>query len=194
MSEEGKAMNMSLNNQQTNQNLNSFIGAEIVVVNAVESIEQTEKLRNAKQFLDDKFPLDCGSHHDVCSYVVYYQHLLAFFKDGSQSGLRQPSQFVALSGHKSEPTAILLKDNGMHVELNFDLRSQMGCDDCANIDDIQVEAQLSSLLQTANGTCSQRYWMSLLKGTSQTCTRQQQDKLYTAKDGEEYTLQGQMSI
>ena len=191
-------MNMSLtSSKQINQNLNGFIGEDIVAVSAKDSVKQAEKMHNAKQFLDNKFPLDSGSHQDVCSYVVYYQHLLAFFKDGSQSGLRQPCQFVALSGHKSEPTAILLQDQGVHVEVNFDRSSQMGCEDCAHIDDIQIEAPLVAIVteqQAPSGqTQAQRYWMSLLNSNNQTGTRQQEDKLFTAKDGTEYILNGQVT-
>jgi len=71
-------------------------------------------IHKAKEFLDEVFPLENGSHQDVSSYVVYYRHLLAFFEDGSQSGLKKPSKLVAVNGQRSEPEAVLLKNNGLH--------------------------------------------------------------------------------
>lgn len=93
----------------------------------------------AKEMLDRRFPLECGSHKDVKNYVVYYHHLLAFFEDGSQSGLKNPSQFVALCGHKCSPDSILLKEAGLHLEIVFDANGVNGRQDRANIQDIQAE-------------------------------------------------------
>lgn len=89
-------MNMSIiKSHQIQPNLNSFIAEEVLAVAQVNAAEH-EKLAHAKQFLDRHFPLDSGSHQEVISYVVYYQHLLAFFADGSHSGLRQAKQFVEI--------------------------------------------------------------------------------------------------
>ncbi|MFT6349611.1 MAG: malate synthase, partial [Psychromonas sp.] len=83
----------------------------------------------AKDFLDEVFPLDSGSHHDVLSYLVYYQHLLAFFPDGSKSGLKTPAQFIALDGSKSDPSYLLLKNNGLHIGIMIDRHGKIGCSD-----------------------------------------------------------------
>ncbi|WMO13241.1 hypothetical protein [Pseudoalteromonas piscicida] len=37
----------------------------------------------AKQYLDEQCPLEFGSHMEVTDYVVYYNHLLAFFANGT---------------------------------------------------------------------------------------------------------------
>ncbi len=132
----------------------------------------------AKQILDLYFPLTHGSHQNVCSYVVYYNQLLAFFEDGQQSGLRQPKQFVALTGHRSEPTTILLQSNGFHLELSF------AADQCdlAGIEDVQLEAELMTIMNGEN-LPSSRSWTSLITGQVSSTT-----KLFTAKDGSAYEL------
>lgn len=80
-------MNMSIiNSHQIQPNLNSFIAEEVLAVAQV-NVAEHEKLAQAKQFLDRHFPLDTGSHQDVISYVVYYQHLLAFFADGDRKSV-----------------------------------------------------------------------------------------------------------
>ncbi|WOT03685.1 malate synthase [Shewanella youngdeokensis] len=161
------------NNHETKQFTGSnFADVNVVTQAANNSDEQT--VLCAKSFLDNKFPLASGSHKDACSYVVYYQQLLVFMKDGSQTGLRYPKQFVALNGHKSEPTAILLNDNGVHVELNFDTKSEKGTQDCANIEDILVEGH--------------QYWISLMNVENTVLASSILDQVFTAKDGSDYLL------
>ena len=91
------------------------------------------------QMLDERFPLDNGSHADVKQYIVYFRHVMAFFKDGSHCGFKQPKQFVALCGHKETPESIILKENDLHVEIRFNRNGTRGQTHCAGIQDIQVE-------------------------------------------------------
>ena len=169
-------MNMSTQTSATaTQNLNRFIGEQFVA-----TANQQDRTTNAKDFLDAQFPLTEGSHQDVSSYVVYYTHLLAFLKDGSQCGLQNPCQFVALTGHKSEPTSVVLKNNDTHVEICFDRQGQMGTTDQANIEDIQVAIPIKNL------PTPYKQWISLIhtgcQPTEGNC------KVFTAKDGSDYAL------
>lgn len=130
----------------------------------------------SKGFLDKTFPLARGSHKDVASYVVYYQQLLAFFQDGSTCGLQEPAQFIALIGHRETPEALLLQNDGRHVELVLNRRGMQGSQDPAGIDDIQ--------LQTTVPEC---HWFSLISGRQISC-RSRAEKSFTAKDGSDYLL------
>lgn len=164
----------TINNTANNHENNLYIGSEFADVNVVSLAADETTTPCTKTFLDNKFPLAKGSHKDACSYVVYYQQLLVFMKDGSQTGLRCSKQFVALNGPKSEPTVILLKDNGVHVELIFDRRSEKGAQDCANIEDILVEGH--------------QYWISLVNVENTIVASSVLDQVFTAKDGSDYTL------
>lgn len=130
----------------------------------------------SKGFLDKTFPLARGSHKDVASYVVYYQQLLAFFQDGSTSGLKEPAQFIALIGHREAPEALLLQNEERHVELILNRRGLQGSQDPAGIDDIQ--------LQTTTPDC---HWFSLISGRQISC-RSRAEKSFTAKDGQPFQL------
>lgn len=130
----------------------------------------------SKGFLDKTFPLARGSHKDVASYVVYYQQLLAFFQDGSTSGLQEPAQFIALNGHREAPEALLLQNEERHVELILNRRGLQGSQDPAGIDDIQ--------LQTTTPDCN---WFSLISGRQISC-RSRAEKSFTAKDGQPFQL------
>jgi malate synthase len=159
----------------------------------------------AKDFLDETFPLDKGSHHDVTSYLVYYQHLLAMFPDGSTQGLNNPGQFVALSGHKSDPTDIVLKNNGLHVVIEINRAGSNGQTDLAGIEDIQIEAALTTLMdfEASNEPDDKlevyRHWLGLMQGNLEahfdkdgnTVNRQMnKDKRFTCKEGNDYCLHG----
>jgi len=101
----------------------------------------------AKDFLDEVFPLYSGSHHDVASYQVYYQHLHVFLPDGCSSGLRDSTQFVAYSGSKSDPAAIVLKKNDLHMELQIDRSGTTGINDLSGMDDIVIEASQTAIME-----------------------------------------------
>ncbi|WP_409419134.1 malate synthase G [Marinomonas sp. RS-M-Aa-14] len=165
-------------------------------------------IAKAKDFLDDVFPLESGSHKDVISYVVYYHHLLAFFQDGSQIGLKQPCQLVAVNGQRSEPEAILLKNNGLHVEIQFDRNGKNGVKDPANINDILIESALSTIMDSEDSVAAvdaedkievYRNWLGLMQGTLEASfskdgqmqtRRMNPDRIFTDLDNQEYRLHG----
>ncbi|MFT6269836.1 MAG: malate synthase [Alphaproteobacteria bacterium] len=162
----------------------------------------------AKRFLDENVPLAQGSHKDVKSYVVYYHHLLAFFEDGTQTGLETPCQFVALCGHKCEPDSILLKHNGLHIELVIDSNGSIGKNDKAGIQDIRLESALTSIIDFEDSVATvdaqdkihaYRNWLGLMQGnlrTSFTKNGVQEtrtlnpDITFTGTNGEDYTVSG----
>ena len=162
--------------QSNSQALDPFIHQQISAINALNDQHLQQILDYSKGFLDKTFPLARGSHKDVASYVVYYQQLLAFFADGSTSGLADPSQFIGLTGHREAPEALLLQNQGRHVELILNKGGEQGGRDPAGIDDIQ--------LQTTEPNCS---WFSLVSGRQVSC-RSRGDKTFTAKDGSAYLL------
>ena len=99
---------------------------------------------SVKDFLDSAFPLTEGSHHDVTSYMVYFQNLMMILADGSTAGLQNPAQFVAKIGPRDNPESILLLQNGLHVEIAFDTSGVIGANDLAGINDVQVEVVKST--------------------------------------------------
>lgn len=165
-------------------------------------------INKAKDILDEHFPLDNGSHHDVSSYLVYYQHLLAFFPDGSETGLKTPCQFIAYDGAKCEPSFLLLKNNGLHIGLQIDRHGKIGANDDAGIDDIQVESALTTIIDFEDSisavdsddkVAAYRNWYGLIKGdlTASFIKNGQHldrhlnyDRCYTAKSGEMIRIPG----
>lgn len=165
-------------------------------------------VQRSKAFLDDIFPLDRGSHQEVTSYVVYYHHLLAFFSDGSKSGLKEPKQLVAVNGQRSDPESILLQHHGLHVEIQLDRNGANGARDKASVNDIIIESALSTIMDCEDSVAAvdaqdkievYRNWLGLTQGTltaeftkqgRQHTRRLHKDRAFTDLDGQPYILHG----
>ncbi len=99
-----------------------------------------------KEFLDASVPLVGASHLDVAGLRVGNGKLIAALADGSETGLKNPAQLRAYRGAADAPTAILLRNNGLHIELVIDRTSRIGGDDPAGIADILIEAALTAIM------------------------------------------------
>jgi malate synthase len=189
---EESTMNMNMTMTQSNsQPLDPFIHQEISTIHALNDQHLQQILDYSKGFLDKHFPLAQGSHQNVSSYVVYYQHLLAFMTDGSQTGLANPSQFVALSGSRQKPQSILLRAAGRHVELWFGHSSMHQTKDCAGIADIQLELVESQLeLVDSKPTAEAVRWFSMVRGqlSQDGINNGRKQRCYTSKEGNDYWL------
>lgn len=169
-----------------------FIAEAVFAVEAVKVNQIREKQQKAKQMLDRLFPLENGSHQSVSSYVIDYHHVLAFFKDGTHSGLKYPKQFAAFTGLRDAPASILLRDDtGSHAEIIFGCQKGTGCVELVTIDDILLETRTTFGTNDGSGASNStlRHWISLVKGDtcgqSITCS---EDREYTAKNGDDYLL------
>lgn len=183
-------MNMLTFDKTEIQNQNRpFIAEAVFAVETINANQASEKQTKSKQLLDRLFPLENGSHKNVTAYVIDYRHVMAYFKDGSHSGLKHPKHFVAYTGSKETPASLLLRDGtGSHVEVTFGHHKGTGCVELVCIDDIQLET--CTMFPHEMGEMSaMRHWISLVKGDEkgkpQACT---EEKEYTAKNGEDYQL------
>ena len=109
----------------------------------------------SKRFLDEIAPLASGSHAAsarLCragrpagselrerggdTWLESVVQLIGLGGSGKLVGLADPSQFVGYRGNPSEPRAILLKHNGLHVEIQIDNRHYIGKADIAGVADV----------------------------------------------------------
>ncbi|MDY7564209.1 malate synthase G [Pseudomonas sp. RTC3] len=162
----------------------------------------------ARAFLDEAAPLANGSHTDAQSYRVDGDQLLITLTDGSQTRLKQPEKYVGYQGQALQPTAILLKNNGLHVEIQIDANSTIGRTDAAGVKDLLMEAAVSTIIDCEDSVAAvdaddkvsvYRNWLGLMKGDltedlekgGKTITRRlNADREYTAADGSTLTLHG----
>ncbi|GAB2643825.1 aldolase/citrate lyase/malate synthase family protein [Vibrio panuliri] len=182
-------MNMqTFENNDIQTNSTSFIANAVFAVEAIKADQAQEKQMKTKQLLDKLFPLENGSHCDVTEYVIDLRHVMAFFKDGTHSGLKHPKHFVAFTGEKEHPHSILFRDGtGSHMEVTFGRQRGTGSVEFITIDDIQMET--CTTFPHMEASSAMRHWISLVKGDKKgkpmACS---EDKEYTAKNGDDYRL------
>ncbi len=95
-------------------------------------------------FLDKQFPLRTGTHSDVRSYLVYFDHLMAIRTDGSTTSLVTPAQFQDADGSLDGPTAISLSSGDTQVQIHLQNCSLRSDNQHPCIDKVHVEMVLSA--------------------------------------------------
>ena len=162
----------------------------------------------AKDFLNKAVALQQGSHADVTSYVIADGALEVTFADGTKTTLAQPEKLVGYQGEASAPTAVLLKNNDLHIEIQIDRAHTIGRDDAAGVKDIYLESAVTTIMDCEDSVAAvdaedkvevYANWLGLMKGDlaatfekgSKTMTRTlNPDRVYTGVNGETVTLNG----
>ena len=162
----------------------------------------------ARRFLDSAVPLASGSWSDIKGVTVSDGAVAATLDDGGSVGLQAPEQFVGYLGDAESPTAVLLVNNGLHVEILIDPDSPIGSTDKAGIKDVVLESAITTIMDFEDSVAAvdaddkvvgYRNWLGLNRGDlseevskgDKTFTRVlNEDRTYTGADGGEVTLPG----
>jgi len=166
----------------------------------------------AAAFLDEAMPLIEGaSHSNVVAYSLAASSpaaLLAQLTDGQTVGLVSPQQLVGYNGDSVSPELILLKNNGLHIELHIDREHPIGKQSQSGLKDIVLESAMSTIQDCEDSVAAvdaedkaavYRNWLGLMKGTleesfeknGETMTRSlNADRHYTQVNGQPLTLHG----
>ena len=162
----------------------------------------------SRKHLDVVAPLATGSHVGSKAYAVVDGALQVTLADDSTTGLKSPEAFVGYQGDAATPSAVLLKNNGLHVEIQIDATSPIGQTDAAGVKDLLVEAAVTTIMDCEDSVAAvdaedkcEVYgnWLGLMKGDlstslekgGKTITRALNgDRFYTAPNGGEVRLHG----
>src|SRR5690606_34725087 len=127
----------------------------------------------ARAFLDEAAPLATGSHVDATGYSIVDGQLQVALNNGTSTGLKDAAKFLAFQGDAAAPKAVLLKNNGMHFEIQIDRNSPIGQTDAAGVKDILMEAAITTIMDCEDSIAAvdaddkviaYKNWLGLMKG------------------------------
>ena len=160
-------------------------------------------IERAAAFLDDVVPLASGSHADVSEYLI----------DGTphtlSPALADAGQFAGFALDDSGALrAVLLRNNGLHIEIKIDRDDPIGSTSASGVADIILEAAVTTIqdcedsvaaVDAADKVGVYRNWLGLMrgdlvetfdKGGSQLTRQLAPDRTYMGPDGQSFELPG----
>lgn len=167
-------------------------------------------IEKGRNFLDDSVPLKNGSHSEAVLYNVVDGKLVVTLKSNEKVGLKEPEKFVGYQGRAETPSSILLKNHGIHIDIQIDPSSEIGKTDLAGVEDIIMESALTSIMDCEDSVTAvdtedkvevYRNWLGLIRGDLTTQVQKgvrtierkfKDDRTYTGANGGEVTLPGRV--
>ena len=166
----------------------------------------------ARGFLNESAPLATGDHADSTNYAIVDGALQVTLKDGSKTGLKDADKLQGFVGDAAAPTGILLKNNGLRFELQFDATSPIGSSDATGMKDILMESALTTIMDCEDSVAcvdgedkvvAYGNWLGLMKGdlavevkkgASSFTRKMNPDREYTGLDGETFSVKGRSML
>ncbi len=158
--------------------------------------------------LDQAVPLASGSHKSAAAYRVSGGALAVALANGGETGLAVPGKFVGYRGDADAPTSVLLRNHGLHIELQIDRSHLIGRDHPAGVKDVILEAAVTTIQDCEDSVAAvdaedkvlvYANWLGLMKGDLEATLekggkritrRLNPDREFTAPDGSTLTLHG----
>ncbi len=157
----------------------------------------------ARVFLDEAFPVAAPAMPRRGATTSRRGQLLV-----DDLPLIQPEKFAGYRGDPRAPEAVLLRNNGLHVELVFDRAHPIGAYDPAGLADVLLEAALTTIMDCEDSVAcvdaedkvvAYRNWLGLMKGDLEASSRRagkvtsrslEPDRQFTGPDGHPLALRG----
>jgi malate synthase G len=161
-----------------------------------------------RAFLDQSVPLSGASWSDVTALVVSSGRLAAAGPEGRTVELVDVAQFAGYTGEPSQPQSLILRRNGLHIQVLIDPATAIGKADPAKISDVRLESAITTIMDCEDSVAAvdaedkvlvYGNWLGLMKGDLQeevtkggrTFIRElEPDLSYTAPDGAAASLKG----
>jgi malate synthase len=165
----------------------------------------------AAKFLDEAVPLADGNHCDVSAYRLEgadrQNYLVADMTSGESTGLKDASQFAGYLGD-DDLTNILMRHNGLHIDIQIDRNHPVGNDNPSGVKDVILESALTTIQDCEDSVAAvdakdkavvYSNWLGLMKGDlvdsfekggEMVERRMSPDRVFTAPDGSNLVLHG----
>ena len=191
----------------------SLYGTDVIEQSEDSVSERYDPLRGemvikyGREFLDKFFPLENLSWKEITKFTVN-NGLLNIFKNDQKFQLKDNEKFVGHRGDINDPSAIILKNNNLHIEILKDPKAFSAQQDTARISDIIIESAVSTICDNEDSVAAvdaedkvlcYKNWLGLMRGdlknefekNGKTLERKlNPDRSYISKDGIGLKLHG----
>ena len=166
-----------------------------------------EVIKYTRNFLNKHFPIKNLNWKDITGLVVE-KNKLKIIKGKKGFNLAHEEKFIGYRGDANKPSAIILKNNNLHLEIIINPRAFSAARDAAGISDIIVESAVSTICDHEDSVAAvdaedkvacYRNWLGLMKGDLKTVFEKDGKKLerklnpdrsYISKKGKTCKLHG----
>ncbi|MDB4070159.1 malate synthase G [Candidatus Pelagibacter sp.] len=193
----------------------SLYGTDVIEESEDSASQRYDPLRGemvikyGRNFLERYFPLEniIIGWANITGFKIKNGSLI-ICKDSQETKLKDKSKFIGHRGEANNPSAIILKNNNLHIEIIIDPKAFSATQDPAKISDIIVEAAVSTICDNEDSVAAvdaddkiicYRNWLGLMKGdlksifekNGKTYERKlNPDRSYISKDGKGLKLHG----
>jgi len=177
-------------------------------VGAYNSLRGDKVIEFAKKFLDKNFAINNASYSDVNFFNIKNGFLEISLLNGGTTNLLDNDQFQGYQGSAEQPSGVLLKNNGLHAEIQIDPDHSVGATDPAGIKDVLLESAITTIQDCEDSVAAvdgedkvavYRNWLGLMKGDlketfikggAEMTRSLNPDRNYIAPDGSNLQLPG----
>ena len=160
----------------------SLYGTDVIEQSEDSVSERYDPLRGemvikySRDFLDKHFSINNLSWHKITSFAVK-DGKLKLLKGADIFDLTEEQKFIGHRGEADNPSAVILKNNNLHIEILKDSRAFSAQQDHAGISDIILEAAVSTICDNEDSVAAvdaedkvvcYRNWLGLMKGNLKT--------------------------
>jgi len=191
----------------------SLYGTDIIEQSEDSASERYDPLRGemvikyGRDFLEKHFTLKNLEWHNITGFKINDGSLI-ILKDDVETSLKNKDKFIGHRGEANDPSAIILKNNNLHIEIIIDPNAFSAQQDSAKISDIIVEAAVSTICDNEDSVAAvdaddkvicYRNWLGLMKGNLKSTFEKNgktyerklnPDRNYISKDGKGLKLHG----
>ncbi len=164
-------------------------------------------IRYGRTFLDEHFPLVNLSWQKITGFAVKNGKFKAL-KGADIFDLVDEQKFIGHRGQSDNPSAVILKNNNLHIEILKDPRAFAAQQDHAGISDIILESAVSTICDNEDSVAAvdsqdkvicYRNWLGLMKGDLRSKFEKEgklferklnPNRSYVSKDGKGLKLHG----
>ena len=166
----------------------------------------------SERFLDDVVPLSEGLYSEVTDFVVENydgpSRLVCVLSDDRRTAPADPSHFAGFQLHDGRVSSVLLRNNGLHIDIRIDRDHAVGKAHPAGVRDVVMESAVTTIQDCEDSVSAvdaedkvrvYRNWLGIMKGTltatleknGQTLTRTlNEDRTYQDPSGRALKLSG----